>query len=61
MKAGKETAVSVAHRDSRSYNICVSTYKLGFFLSFCDIFVFLKVMLFSVTEMKTFSTQTVPS
>ena len=31
MTAGKETAVSVAHRDSTSYNICVSTYKLGFF------------------------------
>ena len=29
--AGKETAVSVAHRDSRSYNICVSSYKLVYF------------------------------
>ena len=53
--AAKETTVSVApmhfistwkhlgNRDSRSYNICVSSDKLGCFLSFCDIFVFWKL------------------
>ena len=53
--AAKETTVSVApmhfistwkylgNRDSRSCNICVSSDKLGCFLSFCDIFVFWKL------------------
>ena len=47
-KAGKETAVSVANRDSRSYNICVSTYKLDFFcLSAIFSFFFESYALFS--------------
>ena len=45
------------NRDSRSHNIYVSSDKFGFFC-LCAIFSFLKVMLFSVTKMKTLSTQT---
>ena len=71
--ATKETTVCVApmhlifpytyldNRDSRLHNICVTSDKLVFFLSFCDIFFFLKIMLFSVTKMITLSTQTVLS
>ena len=42
-------------RDNRSHNVCVSSDKLWFFLSFCDISVFENYALFS------FNTQTVPS
>ena len=54
--------LEVWYLDNNKHNIHVSSDKLGFFsLSFCYILVLLKVVPFSVTKIKTLSTQTVQS